>query len=161
MLSPSELATWEKLQTATEILRREVGRDLWGDARLSDAEFTVLAHLQSAPAEGVRPSDCAREIGWDTSRLSHQLRRLEGRDFVAKTRGADDDGRAVRIALTDAGRTAYRRAIGPHLRAAKRWFADALEPEQLDALGGVLDAILAHAAALDSASRPARDVADS
>lgn len=156
-MTRGELATWEKLQTVTEILRREVGRDLWADARLSDAEFTVLAHLQSAGA--IRPSDCAREIGWDTSRLSHQLRRLERRDLVATTRGFDDDGRAVRVTLTDAGRTAYRRAIGPHLRAAKRWFADALDADQLQALDAALDAVIVHTASLTT--EPAREVADS
>jgi DNA-binding MarR family transcriptional regulator len=158
-MTRGELATWQKLQTVTEVLRREVGRDLWADARLSDAEFTVLAHLQSADAEVIRPSDCAREIGWDSSRLSHQLRRLERRDLVATTRGSDEDGRAVRVTLTDAGRTAYRRAIGPHLRSAKRWFADALEPDQLRALEAALDAVLAHAASL--AGEPTREVADS
>jgi DNA-binding MarR family transcriptional regulator len=143
-MSPQQLAAWEKLQTVTEILRREVGRDLWSDAQLSDAEFTVLAHLQSAGTAGVRPTDCARTIGWDSSRLSHQLRRLQKRGFVAKSPGGGD-GRAVLISATPAGTAAYRRAIGPHLRAAQRWFADALTPDALAGLSSALDALLDHA----------------
>lgn len=141
---PAEwLPTWEKLQSVTEHLRRETGRSLAQEAELSQPEFTVLAHLAPA-ADGVRPSSCAREIGWDTSRLSHQLRRLERRGYVLRSSGDGSDGRATVVRLSDSGRTAYRRALGPHLRSAQHWFAEALSPEQLHALSGVLDALARH-----------------
>jgi len=135
----------------TEQLKREVGRDLWLDAQLSEAEFTVLANLRLAP-EGVRPGSCARAIGWDSSRLSHQLRRLEKRGLV--TRKADPhDGRGAVVVLTGLGLSAYRRAIGPHLRSAQKWFAEAMTPQQMDALGDALEALQVHIAQL-SQSRP-------
>lgn len=144
------LPTWEKLQSVTEHLRRETGRSLAQEADLSQPEFTVLAHLAPA-AEGVRPSSCAREIGWDTSRLSHQLRRLERRGYVLRISGDGTDGRATVVQLSDVGRTAYRRALGPHLRSAEHWFRDALTPDQLEALSGVLDALARH---IDQESAP-------
>jgi len=142
-MTPAQRRTWQDLQVVTEHLRREVGRDLWNDAQLSDAEFTVLAHLSTAPG-GMRPSECSRAIDWDSSRLAHQVRRLQGRGFVARSAGGGDDGRAVLLSLTDEGRHAYRRALGPHLRSARRWFADALTDEQMTALDDVLQAVLAH-----------------
>ncbi|MFG6503717.1 MarR family winged helix-turn-helix transcriptional regulator [Microbacterium sp. P05] len=143
-MSAEELRAWENFQTVAEVLHREVGRELWDDAQLSDAEFSVLAHLQGENSTGVRPSECARSIGWDSSRLSHQLRRLEKRGLVAMKKGDGSDGRATLIIPTAAGQTAYRRAIGPHLRAAKRWFADALTDAQVRNLNDVLDTLLGH-----------------
>lgn len=141
-MTERELRTWEALQVVTEHLKREVGRDLWADAALSDTEFTVLANVRLAP-EGIRPGACARAIGWDSSRLSHQLRRLEKRGLVS--RQADPhDGRATVVVLTEQGRDAYRRAIGPHLRSARKWFAAALTPAQLDGLFEGLEALRGH-----------------
>jgi DNA-binding MarR family transcriptional regulator len=147
-MTPLGLATWETLQTVTEKLKREVGRDLWADAELSDTEFTVLAHLRLSP-EGIRPGACAQAIGWDSSRLSHQLRRLEKRGLVH--RQADpQDGRAAVLVMTDTGQEVYRRAIGPHLRSAQKWFAAALTRAQLEGLAEGLDALQAH---IDTLSR--------
>ncbi len=144
-LSGRALRAWERLHTVTEQLRRETGRALDTAAGLSPAEFTVLAHL-SGTANGLRSSVCARAIGWDTGRLSHQLRRLEKRGLV--TRGGDTtDGRASVVSLTDTGRRVYRRALGPHLAAAQEWFGDALSPAQVDALDDALTALERHIAA--------------
>jgi len=141
-MTDRELRTWETLQTVTEHMNREVGRDLWADAALSQPEFTVLAHVRLEPA-GVRPSECAQAIGWDSSRLAHQTRRLEKRGLIRKEPDPGD-GRAAVLVLTDEGRTAYRRAIGPHLRSAQKWFAAALTPAQLEGLTDALDALRAH-----------------
>jgi DNA-binding MarR family transcriptional regulator len=158
-LRGDRLRAWEKLQTVTEQLRRETGRVLSTKAGLSAAEFTVLAHLATTPS-GVRSVPCARAIGWDTSRLSHQLRRLEQRGYVA--RSGDDgrsgsDGRATVVALTDEGRRVYRRAIRPHLEAAQRWFGEALEDAQADRLYEALTAIETHVGRLIAASEAVND----
>jgi DNA-binding MarR family transcriptional regulator len=153
-MTERQLRTWENLQEVTELLRREVGRDLWNDAKLSEAEFTVLAHLSMAAKGTARPSECARAIGWDSSRLAHQLRRLEKRGLVEKAASEAADGRASLIALTDEGRTAYRRALGPHLRSAQKWFADALSEEQVDNLADALETLLRHGSQLAAAPAP-------
>ncbi|TXN30596.1 MarR family winged helix-turn-helix transcriptional regulator [Lacisediminihabitans profunda] len=141
-MSSFELDTWESLHTVVEKLKREVGRDLWANAELSDTEFTVLAHLRLNP-EGVRPGACAQAIGWDSSRLSHQLRRLEKRGLVQRQADAHD-GRAAVLVVTDVGQEVYRKAIGPHLRSARKWFAAALSPAQLEGLAEGLNALQAH-----------------
>lgn len=155
-LTGRRLRVWEKLQTVTEQLRRETGRVLTTEAGLSAAEFTVLAHLAPAP-EGVRSVPCARAMGWDTSRLSHQLRRLERRGFVARSGGDGGDGRATVVALTHEGRRAYRRAIRPHLTAAESWFGAALSDAQVDALDEALSAIETHIERRVAASDHAND----
>ena len=153
-MSADELRVWEQLQTVTETLRREVGRGLQSDAGLSDGEFTVLAHLVRLSGSA-RPSECARSMGWDSSRLAHQLGRLEKKGLIARAAEGGGDGRASTVALTESGRAAHRRAVGPHLRAAGRWFADALTATQLAALADALGALEDNAARLAAADESA------
>ena len=154
-MTEQQLRVWRNFVLLAETVHREVGRDLWDDARLTDSEFTVLAELSMRADGTMRPSQCARAIDWDTSRLSHQLRRMEKRGLVARGRGDGSDGRAATIALTDEGRAAYRRAIGPHLRSAKRWFADALDGDRLGHLDDALGVLLEHVGRTAESSTPA------
>ncbi|MFG6490772.1 MarR family winged helix-turn-helix transcriptional regulator [Microbacterium sp. P03] len=145
-MSPEALRVWQRLQTVTEVLRREVGRGLQADAGLSDSEFAVLAHLVELGGSA-RPSECARAMGWESSRLAHQLGRLERNGLILRVAEAGADGRASTVTMTDAGLAAHRQAVGPHLRAARLWFADALDEAQLAALDDVLAALEDHARA--------------
>ncbi|ROR35920.1 MarR family transcriptional regulator [Curtobacterium sp. JUb34] len=147
-MSDGELATWQRLQVVTERLRRRVGAGLRADADLSDAEFTVLAHLVDAGGEA-RPTACAAAIGWDSSRLAHQLRRLERRGLVERRSGPDGDARGSTSAITATGRTTHRAAVGAHLRAAATWFGDALDDDQLAALDDALQTLADHMRRLD------------
>ena len=143
-MTERQLRVWQNFVALAETIGREVGRDLWDDSGLTGSEFTVLAQLSLRGRGGMRPSQCARAIDWDTSRLSHMLRRMEKRGFISRSKGAGPDGRAAEISLTKEGRTAYRRALGPHLSSAKRWFADALDEDRLAALDDALGALLEH-----------------
>lgn len=162
-MTERQLRVWQNFVELAETIDREVGRDLWDDAGLTKSEFTVLAELSSRPRGGTRPSQCARAIDWDTSRLSHMLRRMEKRGLIFRGKSDRSDGRAAEIALTKEGRSAYRRALGPHLGSAKRWFADALDEDRLAALDDALGALLGHvqrtagrSARADSGSVPRR-----
>jgi DNA-binding MarR family transcriptional regulator len=113
-------------------------------ANSKDADFTVLAELSRAPGNTMRSTQCAHAVGWDTGRLSHQLRRMEERGLIRRGRGTSDDRRAAVVTLTGQGSTAYRKALGPHLRSARRWFLDALTPDQLTHLDDILASVLTH-----------------
>jgi DNA-binding MarR family transcriptional regulator len=54
------------------------------------------------------------------------------------------DSRGAEVSLTEDGARAFRNASVPHLRAIKRHFADALTPEQFEALAGILRALQNH-----------------
>ncbi len=120
MTSRERRRVWEDVVVLADAVRREVARDLHAESGLSDADFTVLAHLASTPGSAGRSTRCAEAIGWGTDRLSHQVRRLEDRGLVRREPAAGGDGRASLVVLTDAGRTAYRRALGPHFASAQR-----------------------------------------
>ena len=54
------------------------------------------------------------------------------------------DSRGAEVVLSEEGATAFRRATAPHAKAIKQHFADALTPEQFDALADVLQALDSH-----------------
>jgi DNA-binding MarR family transcriptional regulator len=147
-LNDQQLDTWQRLQVVTERLRRRVGADLRSDADLSEPEFTVLAHLVDMGGTA-RPTACAAAIGWDSSRLAHQLRRLERRALVERRPDPDGDARGSSIAITAAGRAAHRAAVGSHLRVAATWFGDALDDTELTGLDAALRALDHHIRRLD------------
>ena len=91
----------------------------------------------------MRSSELAANIDWERSRLSHHLGRMERRGLI----GRDDcatDSRGAEVSLTEVGAQLFRRASAPHLRAIKQHFADALTPEQFEALAGIVQALQRH-----------------
>lgn len=135
---------WQNFLVLGELVRRETARELWEASGLSEPDFTVLARLAAAPDAAMRSTELAAVLGWDTSRMSHHLRRMEQRGLVQRCRGTDTDGRAAIVSLTDEGHSAYRRSLGPHWRSVKHWFLDGIEPEQTEQLDTILQTLLGH-----------------
>ena len=77
----------------------------------------------------MRSSELAAGIGWERSRLSHHLGRMERRGLVRREECATDN-RGAEVVLSTAGAEAFRAATVPHLRAVRELFVDALTPEQ-------------------------------
>jgi DNA-binding MarR family transcriptional regulator len=125
-LTERELAVWRELLDTTSELRRLLSAELQ-QVELSPGDYAVLLALTEADGNALRSSELADAIDWERSRLSHHLGRMENRGAI--------------VVLTADGLDAIRRASGPHLRAVKRLFADALEPEQIDNLAEALASI--------------------
>lgn len=141
-LTDRELAVWRSLLDTTDELRRLLSAELQR-VELSPGDYAVLLALTEAPDRTLRSSEVADAIGWERSRVSHQLGRMERRGLILRT-DCPGDNRGALVLLTDDGFQAIRQASGPHLRAVKRLFADALDPQQLDALSDVLGSIRTH-----------------
>jgi DNA-binding MarR family transcriptional regulator/GNAT superfamily N-acetyltransferase len=69
------------------------------------AEGRVLYEIAQAPA-GIAPKAVAAQTGLDAGYLSRILKRFEAEGLVARA-PSPEDGRSVRLRLTDPGRTAY------------------------------------------------------
>jgi len=142
-MTSRELATWRALIEATDELRRILGAQLLQDSALSPADYQVLLALSEADGKRLRSSRLAAAIDWERSRLSHHLGRMERRGLVRR----DDcavDSRGAEVSLTDDGAAMFRGATAPHMRAIKQHFADALTPEQFEALADILQSLRAH-----------------
>ena len=143
-LTDTELAVWRSLLDTTAELRRLLAVELQ-QVDLSTGDYAVLLALTEAPDQTLRSSEIADAIDWERSRVSHQLGRMERRGLLRRT-DCPGDNRGALVVLTDDGYQAIRRASGPHLRAVKRLFADALDPAQLNDLAGVLATLRDHLA---------------
>jgi DNA-binding MarR family transcriptional regulator len=142
-LAAGELAVWRSLVDTTGELRKILGTQLLQETGLSPADYQVLLALSEAAGRRLRSSELAASIDWERSRLSHHLGRMERRGLIRRDECATDS-RGAEVSLTAEGAEAFRRATTPHLRAIKRHFADALTPEQFEALANVLQALQHH-----------------
>lgn len=142
-LSAGRFAVWRSLMEVTGELHRVVGAELLRDTGLSNADYRVLVALSAAPGKRMRAAQLAAAIDWERSRLSHHLARMQERDLVGRD-GCATDSRGTEVYLTAEGADRFRRATTPHARTIKRYFADALTPQQLDALDDILDTLREH-----------------
>lgn len=141
--SREELATWRAFVETTEALRAAVAARLQTDAGLSPGDYAVLLALVEADDYRMRSSELAAHIGWERSRLSHHLARMERRDLIRREECATDN-RGAEIVLAAAGREAFHAATVPHLTAVRELFVDALTPDQLAAAGEIAVALRRH-----------------
>ncbi|MCV7203375.1 MarR family transcriptional regulator [Mycolicibacterium peregrinum] len=107
----------------------EMNRQLQADSCLSLADYDVLVALSNVGDDGMRVSDLAAQIGWERSRLSHQLRRMEQRGLTER-RASVEDGRTTNVILTEMGQQAIEEAAPGHVDLVRRLFFDPL-PENL------------------------------
>ena len=140
-----ELRAWRAFTETTEELRGALSSRMQSETGLSPGDYGVLLALSEAEGKHLRSSDLATSVGWERSRLSHHLGRMERRELVRRDDCATDS-RGAEIVLTAAGADAFRRASGPHLHAVRELFIDALTPEQVVAAGEIAEAIKGHLA---------------
>jgi DNA-binding MarR family transcriptional regulator len=112
---------------------------------ISAADYAVLVPLSEEPTGVLRARELGAEIGWDRSRLSHHLARMEKRGMVAREECAED-GRGLMVRLTPSGRRAIERAAPAHAEAVQRRFFDLLSAKEVDTLTEVFDRVLDHLA---------------
>jgi DNA-binding MarR family transcriptional regulator len=141
-LTEHELSVWRSLLDTTTELRRLLSAQLQ-EVELSPGDYSVLLALTESTERTLRSSELADAMDWERSRLSHHLGRMERRGLLRRDE-CPGDNRGALIVLTDDGVSALRRASGPHLRAVKHYFADALNTDQVENLGDVLSTIRAH-----------------
>jgi DNA-binding MarR family transcriptional regulator len=142
-MTSRELGVWRSLVDTTAELRRILGAQLQQDSNLSPADYQVLLALSETAGRRLRSSELAASIDWERSRLSHHLSRMQRRGLIRRDDCATDS-RGAEVSLTADGAGAFGRATAPHLRAIKRHFADALTPEQFQALADILQSLQDH-----------------
>lgn len=139
----TELAAWREYIEAAEEMRRVVSSAMQEQTGVSSGDYAVLLALSEADGHRLRSSALADDIGWERSRLSHHLGRMEKRGLVVRDR-CGDDNRGAWIALTTEGSSLFRTASAAHFPVIRRLFVDALDPEQLDAMRTASAALRRH-----------------
>jgi DNA-binding MarR family transcriptional regulator len=121
-------------------LTYEMNRQLQADSKLSLPDYDVLIALRYAPRGRTQITELAAEIGWERSRLSHHLRRLESRSLV-ELRAAPSDGRATEITLTESGWDEISSASYGHVALVRQLFIDGVPDGYLEPLTVALESV--------------------
>jgi len=140
-LDDSERAAWLRLIAVVELLPGVLDSQLRAEEGMSHFEYFVLAMLSEAPERTLRMTSLAQRTNATLPRLSHVVRRLEGRGLVVRF-PCPDDGRATNAQLTDAGWDAVVAAAPGHVHTVRRHVLDPLTLEQLEQLRSIGDALL-------------------
>jgi DNA-binding MarR family transcriptional regulator len=139
-LTEDEQRAWRNYLTMTSRLQAAMNRQLQRDCGLSLAEYEVLVALDERA--GCRISELGERLGWEQSRLSHQLTRMRSRGLVTRS-GSSDDRRAATVDLTPTGRQALDTAAPGHAELVREVVFDGIPAGDLEAIGrwtsGVLD----------------------
>ena len=142
-LTAAELRAWRGVIETTALLRYRLDKLLMADSGLSGSDYPILVALYESEQPQLRSSELADRIGWERSRLSHHLGRMESRGLVRRERCADDS-RGSEILMTPAGAERFRRASAPHLRAVQELFVDAFSPDLLDRVDEITRSLRRH-----------------
>ncbi|MEU7968951.1 MarR family winged helix-turn-helix transcriptional regulator [Streptomyces sp. NPDC049097] len=129
-----ELRIWRDFIEAAQALSTELASRLQKEFSLSPGDYSVMLALSEADGSRLRSSELAALVGWERSRLSHHLGRMERRGLIRRVECATDS-RGAEVVLTDEGGCAFREASLPHLQAIRELFVDPLTPEQLAVVG--------------------------
>ncbi|NMO53408.1 MarR family transcriptional regulator [Actinoplanes sp. TBRC 11911] len=140
-----QLRVWRDYIETAEVLRVLLAGRLQSEASLSSGDYQVLLALSEAEHRRLRSSTLASQIGWERSRLSHHLGRMEQRGLVRRAVCADDV-HGIDVIMTESGAETFRAATVPHLRAVRELFVDALTDSHLSQVEEVTNALRRHLA---------------
>jgi DNA-binding MarR family transcriptional regulator len=132
-LDDREQSAWRAYLEMNTKLSARLNREMQEQSGISTADFSVLVQLSEHVDTRMRVLELARALGWEKSRLSHQLTRMQQRGLIGRS-DCNEDRRGAFIVLTDHGRDAVEAAAPRHVESVRRYVFDALGPDQVDAL---------------------------
>ena len=138
-LTEEQEQIWRGYLTMVSRLQTAMHRQLQRDCELSLADYDVLVRLSERGPQ--RMNELGEVLGWEQSRVSHQVRRMRGRGLVAR-HGSDDDRRGATVELTADGRAALEAAAPGHVDLVRSVVFDGLAAAQLRAFGSVIETAL-------------------
>jgi DNA-binding MarR family transcriptional regulator len=130
-LTDDQQQLWRAYLVMSGRLQAALNRQLQHDHGLSLADYDVLVALSEL-------SDCrmgalGARLGWEQSRVSHQLARMRTRGLIERS-GSADDRRAAVVTLTADGRDALEAAAPGHAELVRSAVFDGMSRTQADAL---------------------------
>ncbi|WP_448809042.1 MarR family winged helix-turn-helix transcriptional regulator [Agromyces bauzanensis] len=140
-IDPAEWALFQDFVLLHRELARELDRRLQRDAGISQGDYAVMLTLFQSPDRRLRPGALGEAIGWEKSRLSHQLTRMAARGLVERIE-CDTDGRGSLVVLTRDGRRALLRAMRDHARDIRSLFLDVLTDDEKRAIADASSRVL-------------------
>jgi DNA-binding MarR family transcriptional regulator len=124
-LTEHDWVVWDAFYTMRRRLDHALELRLQEQSGVSAPEYEILVGLGRSADRRLRVRDIAEVIGWEKSRVSHQVSRMEKRGLVRRSE-CDSDARGTWVELTADGRRAMLASSRGHNDAIKRFFVDEL-----------------------------------
>ena len=132
-LSTDEHQAWRGLIEMIARLQNRLTHQLQEASGLSLTDYDVLVPLSESPTGRLRVYEIAAGLGWEQSRLSHHVTRMQRRGLVSRQE-CRTDRRGAFVVLTDAGRTAIENAAPAHAELVRHLVFEGATPEQVAVL---------------------------
>ena len=129
----AEMELWRSFYVMRRQLELTLERRLQADAGISSPDYEILIALNNSPSKRLRAGQIGDLIGWEKSRVSHQITRMEQRELV-KREECGDDARGVWVVLTNDGANAVLNAATDRADAVRQYFFDVLDENEKDVL---------------------------
>jgi len=130
-LSPRELRIWHAFKLMGEDVMERVGRDIAEATGLSGPDFGVLSRLADLGKGEMRQQALAESLGWDKSRLSHHLTRMQQKQLIERR---EAESRVVLVVLTKAGMAKLDAARPVHAESIRRNLLSRLSEHQIETI---------------------------
>ena len=130
-LSDDQQLLWRDYLAMTTGLQAAMHRQLQQACGMTLADYDVLVALSEHGR--LRVQRLGAVLGWEQSRLSHQLRRMRRRGLLNRFDSADD-GRGAEVELTNEGHAQLRSAAPGHAQLVQSVVFDGMAPAQQRAL---------------------------
>ncbi|WP_082046007.1 MarR family winged helix-turn-helix transcriptional regulator [Arthrobacter sp. L77] len=125
-LTPDERRAWLALYALTSLLPANLDAHLFREARITLFDYHVLAMLSEAEGTSLPMSELAARSTASLSRLSHVVKKLEGRGWVTRL-PSSSDGRVTTASLTAAGFEMLTDLAVSHVAQVRSTVFDALD----------------------------------
>ena len=152
-LNAGEDRAWSAFIHAHQQIEAHLSRRLQLSG-LSGADYEVLAVLSALDGDRMPAHDLCKALGWEKSRLSHQVRRMQNDGLISREPNPKD-ARSTLVRLLPAGLAAIEKAAPRHVEDVRRNFIDLFTPAELEMLATLNERVVHHVATIDDS--PAKD----
>lgn len=134
---------WRAFHKIGTGLLPHLSRQITAHSGISGAEYVVLVALSESTVPSINLHRLATGLGWEISRMSHQISRMQESGLVKKVQ-SQSDARCFEISITAKGKKVADSAIPLQSQEINHCFSDVLTHKQLDSLIEIEKAISAH-----------------
>ena len=134
---------WRAFHKIGTSLLPHLGRQITNHSGISGTEYVVLVALSELPVPAVNLNRLATGLGWEISRMSHQVSRMDEAGLVKKTKNLEDS-RCFDVSITAKGRKIAEAAIPLQSQEINHCFSQVLSQAQMKSLIEISEAISLH-----------------
>ena len=134
---------WRAFHKIGTSLLPHLGRQITNHSGISGTEYVVLVALSELTVPNVNLNRLATGLGWEISRMSHQVSRMDEAGLVKKTKNLEDS-RCFDVSITAKGRKIAEAAIPLQSKEINHCFSQVLTQAQMKSLIEISEAISSH-----------------